>query len=496
MRFEHEAIRRTMDRDVAEALFAALVDTATSDAELDEVVASLGYVDDPRLSARLRGVVFDPDAPDRVRLAAYAVIEFGSDYFTDDERRSIWGSGNARLAERVLGSMRDEDVVLPIAADPTHALHARAIDALAFNFEPHQGLAIAALSHADPAVRRAAATTLLWEEPLDAVTGLLACLDDVDPGVRAEAENALQYFPDRRVLRRLAVTQGESFASLREEFGSTLSSNPTLRDWMDEVADLVEPLLDDLDQRPGDDEVPAPSTTRPASEPVDIAELITSLVDPGGRWSDRRERFRVSLDWTSVAGGRRHEFVELLKAHPDPQVRSVAAHAIAAWGHLDALLEMIDDPNHSVSKSAIYALVKTTPEPRVAARLLAVLRSTDRSISSFGELLGSYLHHAEPVDAQQFLVDRISASRLESELVDCVHALIELGAHDVIDGLAHLLHRPARVTWRLDITLLEAFSMRSTAIDRLPRLEDVDDLRMAEALVRHRQVCESKRPST
>ncbi len=74
--------------------------------------------------------------------------------------------------------MRDEDAVLPIASDLTHPLHARAIDALAFNFEAHQHLTIAALTHRDPEVRRAAVTTVLWEEPLGAVLGLLACLDD------------------------------------------------------------------------------------------------------------------------------------------------------------------------------------------------------------------------------------------------------------------------------------------------------------------------------
>ena len=145
--------------------------------------------------------------------------------------------------DRVLGSLRDQHIVLPIASDPAHPLHARAIDALAFNFEAHQGLAIAAMLHHDPAVRRAGVTTLLWEEPTDAVPGLLVCLDDDDTGVRHEAENTLQYFPDRRVLRRLVGSQGETFASLLDDFASSLMSNPALADWMRDVLDVVEPML-------------------------------------------------------------------------------------------------------------------------------------------------------------------------------------------------------------------------------------------------------------
>lgn len=86
-----------MDRDASEALFAVFVDPETSDEEFDEVVASLGYVDDPRLSARLRELVFDNKAADRIRVAAYDAIEHGSDYFTDYERRAIWEGGNPAL---------------------------------------------------------------------------------------------------------------------------------------------------------------------------------------------------------------------------------------------------------------------------------------------------------------------------------------------------------------------------------------------------------------
>ncbi len=192
MEFDHTEIRRMMDRDASDALFAALVDPFTSSHERDDVVTSLAYVDDPRLTRRLRDLVFAENAPDEVRLAAYEVVEGGSDYFTDAERRAVWELNHPGLARCVLGSMRDEDIVLPIATDPNHPLHARAVDALAFGFEAHQDLAIAALSHRDPEVRCAAVTTVLWEEPLGAVPGLLACLDDDDDSVRSEVENTLQ----------------------------------------------------------------------------------------------------------------------------------------------------------------------------------------------------------------------------------------------------------------------------------------------------------------
>ena len=152
-------------------MFAALVHTSISSEERDDVVTSLAYVDDPRLNHRLRDLVFDENAPNQVRLAAYEVVDRSSDYFSDAEQRAIWDLQHSGLAGRVLGSIRDEDIVLPIATDTAHPLHARAIDALAFGFEAHQDLAITALSHRDPEVRRAAVTTVLWEEPIGAVPG-------------------------------------------------------------------------------------------------------------------------------------------------------------------------------------------------------------------------------------------------------------------------------------------------------------------------------------
>ena len=166
--------------------------------------------------------------------------------------------------------------------------------------------------------------------------------------MRLEVENTLQYFPDRRVLRRLAAVHGETFESLADDFATSLKADPTLANWMRDVLDVVEPAIEAFDD---EDETVASNTSKPAAKPEDILELVASLVDLDGQWSDRHDRFRSNLDWLSVPPASRPAMVDLLQSHPDPAVRCVGAYALAAWNETDTLLAMIDDPNPSVSKS-------------------------------------------------------------------------------------------------------------------------------------------------
>ncbi len=146
---------------------------------------------------------------------------------------------------------------------------------------------------------------------------------------------------------------------------------------------------------------------------------------------------------------------------------------------------MINDTNPSVSKSAIYTLAKTAPLQRVATHLETMLRTDDRTVSSFGELLGSFVHHAEPHAAEHFLMSLIESTELESRQRDCISALAQLGAYAALDSLTYLLPRRPRVTWGLHIALLDIYAERRTTVENLPEIDTVDDLRMAEALLRY-----------
>ena len=156
-------------------------------------------MDDPRLAGPLRAVVFDSEIADEVRLAAYDVLDGVSAYLSDEEQRLVWATGHPGFDGSGSRSLRDAEIVLPIAGDPSHVLYSRSLDALVFGFESHQDLAIAALENGDPNIRASACKTLLYEEAIGATPGLIQCLDDPDTDVRTEAENALQYFHDRRV---------------------------------------------------------------------------------------------------------------------------------------------------------------------------------------------------------------------------------------------------------------------------------------------------------
>jgi hypothetical protein len=170
--FDHGEIQRTMNRDYSKALLDRLIDLTTGQEERERVITSLRYVDDPRLAGPLRAVVFDSEIADEVRLAAYDVLDGVSGYLSDAEQRLVWETGHPRLMDRVLGSLRDAEIVLPIAGDPSHVLYSRSLDALAFGFESHQDLAIAALENGDPNIRASACKTLLWEEAIGATLGL------------------------------------------------------------------------------------------------------------------------------------------------------------------------------------------------------------------------------------------------------------------------------------------------------------------------------------
>ena len=114
-----------------------------------------------------------------------------------------------------------------------------------------------------------------------------------------------------------------------------------------------------------------------------------------------------------------------------------------------------------------------------------MLRADDRTVSSFGELLRSFVNHAEPLAAERFLMSLIESTTLESRRCDCISALAQLGAYPALDSLAYLLARRPRVTWALHTALLDIYAERRTTVEQLPELDSVDDLRMAEALLRY-----------
>lgn len=182
-------IAEKADRSWTGRLLGRLEATDLPDDEVDDLVGALQAVSDPRSFATLESILVDPGRPPRIREAAGAVLR-GMHSATievpEGMLRLWWRKGDGVLRRHALSCMDAAacpDIVLQVAADPSHELHAAAIGMMAFNFDlpGHLQLKIAALTHLDPKVRATAAGVLFWDEPVTAELPLIEAAGDPAP---------------------------------------------------------------------------------------------------------------------------------------------------------------------------------------------------------------------------------------------------------------------------------------------------------------------------
>lgn len=241
-------IIETGDRRWSLRLLERLRCPDVTDEELDDLASALGVLSDPRVWPGLLAVLADRGLPERTRRAAGS-IERGLDWSPDtpdDVLTAWWEHGDAVLRQHALLSMElcRPDIVLQVARDPTHELHATAIAGMAFFLDrpEHQDVKIAALDHPDAEVRQNAAYVLLWDEPIAAVPASIRLTDDPVPAVAAEACRTLAYYPSRQValcLRERSMHGPDevrdaalrSFDAIRDDFLDCLTA-PRVRGGM------------------------------------------------------------------------------------------------------------------------------------------------------------------------------------------------------------------------------------------------------------------------
>jgi HEAT repeat protein len=231
--FEHERIRELEDRDWTLTLLDEVRSTSASEAEREEALQTLSYLEDYRSIPPLTGMVADDQLPESLREYASDVLRGFDDTTTPERRRAWWATGDPVIMAHALRVMErsEADIVAPVASDDEHPLQAVALRAMAFGFDEaeFQPVKIRALAHRDPEVREAAADVLLWDEPVAAEQPLLTAASDPSSDVAAAAVDTLQYYRSRRVLRAVAemvdvedpqvrAKAAETFASLRESF--------------------------------------------------------------------------------------------------------------------------------------------------------------------------------------------------------------------------------------------------------------------------------------
>jgi HEAT repeat protein len=404
-----------------------------------------------------------------------------SAYLSDEEQRLVWETGHPGLMDRALGSLSDAEIVLPIASDPNHALYSRSLDALAFGFESHQDLAIAALENGDPNVRASACKTLLWEEAIGATLGLIQCLDDPETDVRAEAENALQYFHDRRVFRSLLSRPGEALDSLSASFAFALRKCPELAEWMGDLLRVV--VLDDTYNE--NDSIEVAKKLRPP-RPFNVDSLIADVSRLGGEWAERQAALRNDLDWASLNSVDRLRLGRVLSEHIDPSVRSVAAYAFADWDDVNGLLGLMVDPNPSVVSSACFTLGRTSQDSRAALILEELLRGDSRN-AQWGYLLTAFAHHGTRDAVMRFVEETLQTTDSEDRKWRCVSVLEDFGAVEEITALAASLLEAPKVSWYFHAAILSAARTLKVGGLAVPDIDQIDNLDMALAIAQYVQ---------
>ena len=454
----HEQIGDTGDRSWTLALLDVLGAASASEAERDEAVGTLSWLEDYRSIGPLTVMLEDHDLPDSIRHAAAQVLLDVDDSTMGERRRRWWEAGDPIEMEYALRQMKrsEADIIVAVAGDDHHPLQRVALVGMAFDFdEPeHQPVKIRALAHPDAEVRDAAAFVLMWDEPVAAEEPLVCAASDPSSEVAVSAVSTLQYYRSRRVLRVLAeLTESddervraaalESFEENRSRFEYLATyGDPEqvmlLREWMEPVADLVR----------WPEEVQDRELYSPSAEPAPIAmsesDLLALPADPDGEWRPKKEILR-QVDWERYGAAERGRLAKALTGHPDPAVREIATEPLAVWSRSEELLVLTADPSSSVRKSAMYRLALVPRDPSLAEV------AWDRMLAGAGfvasEALRTYVAHADAREAKERLRELAFTDRRESIRTQAIVCLTDPGCERELQSLVPLLREPPGVSW-------------------------------------------------
>ncbi len=501
----HEHVRDVLDRTATRPLVHRLLSEEPDADERDEIERTLIALDDVRAVLPLQAAGENPLLSPIVRISALNVITsmLGA---TVLPIREWWSSSDPALrfaAASVLPHREFADLVGPVLADPRHPMLARVLGSMDIGFEEGywQDLKIRSLSHVDPAVRGAAASALLWDEPLAAHDSLLEATRDIDIDVAIEAVSTLMYYPTSDVvggLRCVAESPNEFLASsasvalerVLADIAEAVDAAPGsvyLRRWRDLLADSAAGgrfcRTGDADGSalPEKGVVSAIAAPDRPFVPWD-RDFECSLLDPNGAWEGKFARIR-HLDGESVALADRPRVIDVLCHHADPEVRGGAAAHIAHWdGGAEALLGLLDDPMVTVAKAAMHALYDV-PDGSPCRRTIrdrawnAVVDGT-RVGTRLGEALRTFVRHGDafgPDEVTRRLVLLLDDPR-ESARTAAVEHLAGRAAVDELTAQMHRLSEAPEVTWAVHGTLLDAAHRHGISVDRptLLRLVDVD----------------------
>ena len=492
---DHEHVRDVLDRTATRPLVQRLLSDAPDADEREEIERTLIALDDVRALLPLQGAGENPSLSPILRISALNVITsmLGAPVLPI---REWWGSSDPVLrfaAASVLPRREFADLVGKVLDDPHHPLLARVLASMDIGFEESrwQDGKIRALTHVDANVRSAAATALLWDEPLAAHDALLDATRDIDIEVAVEAVSTLMYYPTTKVvegLSEVANSPNELLASsamvalerVLSDIGDAIdaaSGSPFLHGWREllsrhESDGLVPRRMAGTGSPERSGTVAAMIVTPDRPIVSWSPELERSLLDPEGAWEKKFACIR-HLDGDSVPRADRARVLDLLCHHADPEVRSGATLHVARWpGGPETLLVMLNDPMVTVSKSAMYALYDVPDSahtcPAIYDRAWEAVIDGARVGTRLSEALRTFVRHGDVIAPDHLtghLVSLLDDPR-ESARVAALEHLANRGAVDELAREMHRLRENPDVTWAVHGTLLDAAHRHNIDVPR------------------------------
>ncbi len=480
---DHDHIREVLDRSATTSLVARLLSDDPDAAEREEIERSLTALDDVRAVLPLQAAGENTSVSPIVRVSALHVITsmLGAAALPIRE----WWSGDDPVlrfaAASVLPHRQFAGLVRPVLGNPADPMLARVLVSMDIGFEEPewQELKVRALTNVSPAVRAAAAATLLWDEPLCAHDALIGATRDLDIDVAVEAVSTLMYYPSSSVVDALSVladSPNELLASSAEVARARVLSDiadavavaplsPLVRGWATLLRRCgVEPateatprlLAASLTQTSLTQRTPSPTTVAWS------AEFERDLLDLDGPWEARLSALR-RLDPTSVPLTDRRRVIAVLVHHSDPEVRGAAALHLSAWeGGPAALIGLLDDPMVTVSKSAMYALhdvdVSSTLSLSIRDHAWESVTDGTRVSTRASEALRTFVRHGDAADAADVTAKLVSLEHdaRESVRASALEQLVSRHAEPEVRAAMSYLAEPPEVTWAVHGTLLDA----------------------------------------
>lgn len=501
----HEEIKKKQDRSWTTRLLEVILNSGSGD-DIEDVCDTLRCLDDPRITQPMLQLLLDTGRPYHLREAASNVLKSMCIARLEDDRRSWWNSGDWILMRHAVIEARtsEADILTSIISEPFHAFHCEAIRSLEFGFEEpeYQRLSIEALAHPDPAVRKAAAENLIWDEPIEAVDALIKAVSDTNEDVAYAALHALRWFDSQKVflaLHELSLSGAEHMrecleqatASFLETVGYSLNrleggQKEHLLGWLTPIETFIK--MPAPEEESNVSSVPKfPPGVKANDERLTAAsEIIELFDDADGCWSDKR---CGRVNWEAVNSRDRKQLAKYFSQHVDSAIREIACEPLGLWDRGDVLEKFLADQCTGVRKSAAYSLRRVTPDPSLASSLWKCLMDVNCTGTRAKETLQSYVVHAQKDGLEDRLSDIALTDRRISRVETAISLLEDLNAHSHMKDILSLLGKAPLINWQIHRDLVAYCVRQEMEVPHFADLCTVDDLDLQEELANAEPYC-------